>query len=442
MGSGVSLSFRGSGSFAFSNQKYSLTVQEGGNGSSGGGTYIPGTAVSVNAGAKDGYAFQEWQRVSGSGSFADARQAQTTFTTDLEDTVIRPVFWPLHTLSVTGGTASETRGVTGKTVTLRVSEADIPEGQAFDRWEIVSGAGTLSDPRSPISSFTFGDGDAEIRAVLVAGTVLGDFVVATGEAGGYAYADGVLTISGSGTYTVRMRTPGTTTSDRILLDGGSPTVILDGVQISHGSESAIQLAYNDKTTNATLILSGVNKLSTRGTGNAAIALWTTNPRYYKANLTITSMAGDGSTEGRLEATGANGIGHSGIQVSGAITINGGTIVATGNGSKSGINGYGIGRDGSYSGAVTINGGDVTAIGTGRAKRAFGTNPILNSDPSIQVNGTFAHRVNAGSDQNVRVYYDSQGGSSVKSVAVTPQDGEILTGGTLRFTAQAATPASR
>ena len=342
----------------FSNERKNLTVTDGGAGSSGSGSYLPGQTVDISAGTLEGKSFKWWEHVSGDGRIANTGAADSTFTMGWEDAVIRPAF--------------------------------------------------------------------------VTGHIFGEFAVNAEDdkIGDCSYNDGVLTISGSGTYAVSMATPGTTTGHRILLSGGSPTVILDSVLISSGSNSAIGLAY-DKTTNATLMLSGTSVLSAATNGTTpGIAVWT-NSKYAHASLTITSLKGDGSTDGRLEVSGGNGIGASGIRAAGNITIKGGTIIARGSGQT--LNG-GCGVGSTKGGRVTISGGDITATVSGGkfVQQAFCGGPTLENDPSIKVNGSFAHRV---SGTNVRIYYDSQGGSSVRSVAVDPQSGAILAGETLQFTAQ-------
>ena len=342
----------------FSNERKKLTVTDGGAGSSGSGSYLPGQTVDISAGTLEGKSFKWWEHVSGDGRIANTGAADSTFTMGWEDAVIRPAF--------------------------------------------------------------------------VTGHIFGEFAVNAEDdkIGDCSYNDGVLTISGSGTYAVSMATPGTTTGHRILLSGGSPTVILDSVLISSGSNSAIGLAY-DKTTNATLMLSGTSVLSAATNGTTpGIAVWT-NSKYAHASLTITSLKGDGSTDGRLEVSGGNGIGASGIRAAGNITIKGGTIIARGSGQT--LNG-GCGVGSTKGGRVTISGGDITATVSGGkfVQQAFCGGPTLENDPSIKVNGSFAHRV---SGTNVRIYYDSQGGSSVRSVAVDPQSGAILAGETLQFTAQ-------
>ena len=342
----------------FSNERKNLTVTDGGAGSSGSGSYLPGQTVDISAGTLEGKSFKWWEHVSGDGRIANTGAADSTFTMGWEDAVIRPAF--------------------------------------------------------------------------VTGHIFGEFAVNAEDdkIGDCSYNDGVLTISGSGTYAVSMATPGTTTGHRILLSGGSPTVILDSVLISSGSNSAIGLAY-DKTTNATLMLSGTSVLSAATNGTTpGIAVWT-NSKYAHASLTITSLKGDGNTDGRLEVSGGNGIGASGIRAAGNITIKGGTIIARGSGQT--LNG-GCGVGSTKGGRVTISGGDITATVSGGkfVQQAFCGGPTLENDPSIVVNGSFAHRV---SGTNVRIYYDSQGGSSVRSVAVDPQSGAILAGETLQFTAQ-------
>lgn len=358
----------------FSNEKHSLTVQDGGAGS---GSYLPGQKVAISAGSKDGQDFNWWESVSGDGRITDVTAADTVFTMGYQDSVIRPVY------------------VTGK--------------------------------------------------------IVGDFVVATEEESGYSYENGVLTVSGSGTYQISMKNPGTATGEGIIigdaspivffngvqmrctnknkpaifLNGGNPTVILNGVQIESAySAIALPMLSTAVTTNATLKLSGENKVSSSGKNGAAISVC--NSLTSKVSMTITSLKGDGSTVGRLEASGWNGIGSSGSQGSGAVTINGGTIIANGYESWSSTQGYGICN-------VTVNGGDVTSTGV---ESAFRYLPTLNNDPSIEVNGAFVHAISADlKNKEVHIYYDQNGGSSVKAVNITPENAEVFTGETMQFTAQ-------
>ena len=85
------------------------------------------------------------------------------------------------------------------------------------------------------------------------------------------------------------------------------------------------------------------------------------------SLTIYAQS-TGDNMGNLYVTGGNvvaGIGGRKGKNGGAITINGGTVTATGNGGGAGIGGgvgIGGGGDGGTGGTITINGGTVTATG--------------------------------------------------------------------------------
>lgn len=51
-------------------------------------------------------------------------------------------------------------------VTIGLQPADMPEGMAFDHWEVVSGNITLADPTDPQTTFTMGTASVELRAVF------------------------------------------------------------------------------------------------------------------------------------------------------------------------------------------------------------------------------------------------------------------------------------
>lgn len=151
---------------------------------------------------------------------------------------------------------------------------------------------------------------------------------------------------------------------------GSVNLILDDVVCDRASNvSALDLGTGNDV-NLTLAAGSTNIF--RGTGNsnhAGISLGT------GTSVTINSAGGVGSTEGKLVASGtrgAAGIGSNGTGTfqrgslntsttsCGNITINGGTIEATGG--MDGGAGIGGGNYGSC-GAITINGGNITATGT-------------------------------------------------------------------------------
>ncbi len=196
----------------------------------------------------------------------------------------------------------------------------------------------------------------------------GAFTVTTSEdSSNFSYDSNVLTISGSGEYTIK-QTSGTSssTSNRIKITASGDVIInLAGVNIKTNSGSPFEIACEDVATNTvTIVLSNDNTLD--ASGNNKYAGLQKNSSTNK--LVITSASGDNSTEGKLTALGGisgAGIGGAGYgddnnvdSYSGNITINGGTIIATG-----GIHGAGIGGGDNSDGTdITINGGNVTATG--------------------------------------------------------------------------------
>ncbi len=198
----------------------------------------------------------------------------------------------------------------------------------------------------------------------------------TGETSGtgWEFVDGVLTITGSGNYSIVGDADGTDTSNRIVVrQGVVATIKLTNVNIDSGDGSAIEITGSE----VKLVLDGENTLTANG-DQAAIDVHNALDDGSKARLEINSVGGLGSEEGTLTATGAGdgaGIGGSGHADSdnvgysvGAITINGGTIIATGSGAGAGIGGGGHFADHTDDvGAhvnITINGGNITATGGG------------------------------------------------------------------------------
>ncbi len=104
---------------------YALTINGGGTGASGYGSYTSGAAVSIDAGTKSGYTFSGWT-TSGGGTFGTASSASTTFTMPSNAATITANWIPVLTGSVnltinqaTGQvTASASGGNTGTTGAL------------------------------------------------------------------------------------------------------------------------------------------------------------------------------------------------------------------------------------------------------------------------------------------------------------------------------------
>ena len=233
----------------------------------------------------------------------------------------------------------------------------------------------------------------------------------TGETSGrgWSFADGVLTIMGSGNYSIVGDADGTETTNRIVVQQGvTATVKLTDVHISAGKGSAFEITGSE----VKVVLDGENSLTGGGPEQAGLEVRNSLDDGPKARLEINSVGGLGSEEGTLTATGSGcgaGIGGSchtpeqnvGYSV-GAITINGGTIIATGSGAGAGIGGGGHFADHSDDvGAhvnITINGGNITAKGGG-AGIGSGTacpNDTSNVDRIIINGGTITAEGGSGS----------------------------------------------
>ena len=212
-------------------------------------------------------------------------------------------------------------------------------------------------------------------------------------------SDGVVTVN-SGTVRISNGEGVPTTKDRIVI-AGDATVVLAGVSIDMMSETAPAIYVLPGVT-ATIVLEGENSI-TGGSGYAGLEVGWENGSNY-AHLTIEG-------DGKLTASGGTGSGGAGIGgskarngVYGDITIESGTIIATGT-----SNGAGIGSSdnpnngtshGSYKhtdelwGTITINGGDITATGNGNGAGIGGGNHT-DSGPIVITGGTIDARGDSG-----------------------------------------------
>jgi len=122
------------------------------------GSGATGSTVALSYGtAPAGQQFKEWDVIdAGGGSLSG-----NTFTIGTANATIEAVWEaiPTYTVTVTGGSASPTSGVTGAAVTLTPGTA--PDGQKFKEWNVTtSGGGTLSG-----NTFTIGTANVSITAV-------------------------------------------------------------------------------------------------------------------------------------------------------------------------------------------------------------------------------------------------------------------------------------
>lgn len=216
--------------------------------------------------------------------------------------------------------------------------------------------GITLDNKYTVTNNTDADTSADYPYTI---TKSNDLII-TGESGitegeDYTYDNYVLTVLKSGAYTVTMASwTESTETDRIVIDAdGDVELTISDINITSSSESPI----SSDGGNLTLILDGDNYLTTTNGTRAALSKSAEN------SLTITSIDGDGSTNGSLTADASNGKAGAGIGGdyavgSGSITIAGGTVTA------SALYGAGIGS-GRYSSSsdLTIIGGNVTATST-------------------------------------------------------------------------------
>ena len=129
----------------------------------GGGTYEVGASVTITANAAEsGYVFAGWT-ISGV-SVADTKQAEITFVMPESDVMAVANFNAIqYSVVVDGGTSDVTNAIKGATVSITANDA--PIGQAFDKWEIISGGVTLADVTSINTTFTMLTSDVSVKAI-------------------------------------------------------------------------------------------------------------------------------------------------------------------------------------------------------------------------------------------------------------------------------------
>lgn len=328
-------------------------------------TYAPGAQVTITAAAaENGKYFDFWKITSGAGStLADAKKSTTTLTVGKQDTVVEAVYKNGPVLTVNRGSGSGTYAP-GAKISIQAQKGDRDE--MFLGWSLESGSGTFAQPSWESTTFTIGSEDTVITAQYYRDT--GDFVITGGQYGvDYSFEGknewGRLRITGSGTYEISLKEGIRDTNQQILIEKGTPTIILHDVRmVSYGTMEICG-------TKAKLVLDGENSFESTG--------YTTS--YKKTNgitvsengsLEITSICGDGSTEGSLYAKGHRNPyddwnrGHAGIGgLAEQITIKGGTIYAEGSDGGPGIGNNGaLGSSSSDPVHISITGGQVTAVG--------------------------------------------------------------------------------
>ncbi|AFM42304.1 cell wall-binding protein [Desulfosporosinus acidiphilus SJ4] len=179
-------------------------------------------------------------------------------------------------------------------------------------------------------------------------------------------------ITTSQAITITDSSPSTPTANYVTVGANLGTLNITMENVNINTSSACPFLINNGTT-VDLTLIGSNTLNAGSSYNAGLGV----PSYATLNITADSTGSLVATGGSGSNGGGSGIGGvsggSGINggSGGTVTINGGTVTATGGGGGSGFgrgSGSGIGGGsgfvGGSGGTVTINGGMVTATGGG------------------------------------------------------------------------------
>lgn len=212
-----------------------------------------------------------------------------------------------------------------------------------------------------------------VQAGLIAFNIAdGDIIISPGASSGFNVTQGGITSPDR----ISISITGTTTSNKIVVeDGATANITLNNLSIDLSGSSGCAFELQG-TANVTLTLSGTNTLKS-GTDSAGLQVPDGTALTIEAGSTGSLTATGGSCGAGIggKALGMVG-GVAAVGTVGTITINGGTVTATGGdgysdptyGSKGGGAGIGSGGTNSYygqgpdSGTIIINGGAVTATG--------------------------------------------------------------------------------
>ena len=241
---------------------------------------------------------------------------------------------------------------------------------------------------------------------------------------GFTYTGNTVTIRLPGTYTFT----GSTKSNEIAVSAGteaSPVnITLDGAKVDVSS-SDDSCAFKLKgSSSVNLTLKGVNTLKS---GKSCAGLQAPDG----TELTVTNgSTGSLDTIGGSDGAGVGGAGGGGAGIGGgsganggAITINGGTVSATGVGGA----GIGGGSGGGDGGAITINGGTVSATGGGGAGIGGGVmgkggNVTIRGGTVTAKGGSDASGIGAGR------YYNVNGSCVITGGSVNAINGNLTSPG--------------
>ena len=149
--------------------EYTITCSADGNGTASASTTTAteGTEVTLTATPKSGYAFKEWQVVSGGVTITDNK-----FTMPAGNVEVKAIFeaLPPSTYSVTmtndghgSASATPTSGAAGTTVTIKAAASS---DYQFAEWQVLSGGVVLADANSATTTFKIKNANVSIKAVF------------------------------------------------------------------------------------------------------------------------------------------------------------------------------------------------------------------------------------------------------------------------------------
>jgi hypothetical protein len=222
------------------------------------------------------------------------------------------------------------------------------------------------------------------HGAAIVGTVAGTQPVVpaltiTGGAS-YTYTERVITITGSGTYTIGMKSGITkTTSDRIVVTSGvSADITLNGVNIDmSGQADAASFDMSDAAVNLTLtgtniLQSGFNRAGLLSSNGSTLVITAAST----GSLTAIGGNYDAGIGGDYDAV---IIGGGSYSDGGTITISGGTVTATADGGA----GIGGGNNGGAGSIAALSGNAVVFASSIAPTLTAGTN----ATQAIAFNGT-------------------------------------------------------
>ena len=146
---------------------YAVAVSSVGTGTTGGGNYVAGATVSINAGTPPaGQRFVNWTTSSAGVSFANANSANTTFTMPANAVTVTAVFEQI-TYAVTvssAGAGASGGGSYAAGATVSISAGMPPAGQQFVNWTTASTGVTFANANNASTTFTMPENAVTVTA--------------------------------------------------------------------------------------------------------------------------------------------------------------------------------------------------------------------------------------------------------------------------------------